>query len=176
MIGYSSHSAGCALTQSIPSAPAVCNHRSSYRQTHLKRYVGFTFSCRLPIDNIRFGQPETPMYLRPFLSHRTVPFRSTRSSRSAFHSVVADLGGKAENLLTDEAFRSCDCPQVLLCLQSAVCSCEPKIFFRSSPKISSNGAEQLLLYSSAKICLNYCGNLLDRITRPHKGRAIYSNS
>lgn len=54
------------------------------------------------------------MYLRPFLSHRTVPFRSTRSSRSAFHSVVADLGGKAENLLTDEAFRSCDCPQVLL--------------------------------------------------------------
>lgn len=70
----------------------------------------------------------------------------------------------------------CDCPQVLLCLQSAVCSCEPKIFFRSSPKISSNGAEQLLLYSSAKICLNYCGNLLDRITRPHKGRAIYSNS
>ncbi len=84
MIGYSSHSAGCALTQSIPSAPAVCNHRSSYRQAHLKRYVGFTFSCRLPIDNIRFGQPETPMYLRPFLSHRTVPFRSTRSSRSAF--------------------------------------------------------------------------------------------
>ena len=106
MIGYSSHSAGCALTQSIPSAPAVCNHRSSYRQTHLKRYVGFTFSCRLPIDNIRFGQPETPMYLRPFLSHRTVPFRSTRSSRSAFHSVVADLGGKVENLLTDESFRS----------------------------------------------------------------------
>ena len=106
MIGYSSHSAGCALTQSIPSAPAVCNHRSSYRQTHLKRYVGFTFSCRLPIDNIRFGQPETPMYLRPFLSHRTVPFRSTRSSRSSFHSVVADLGGKAENLLTDESFRS----------------------------------------------------------------------
>ena len=107
MIGYSSHSAGCALTQSIPSAPAVCNHRSSYRQTHLKRYVGFTFSCRLPIDNIRFGQPETPMYLRPFLSHRTVPFRSTRSSRSSLHSVVADLGGKAENLLTDESFRSC---------------------------------------------------------------------
>ena len=106
MIGYSSHSAGCALTQSIPSAPAVCNHRSSYRQTHLKRYVGFMFSCRLPIDNIRFGQPETPMYLRPFLSHRTVPFRSTRSSRSSFHSVVADLGGKAENLLTDESFRS----------------------------------------------------------------------
>lgn len=31
-----------------------------------------------------------------------------------FHSVVADLGGKAENLLTDESFRSCDCPQVLL--------------------------------------------------------------
>ena len=82
---------------------------------------------------------------------------------------------KEDPILSDGVF-FCDCPQVLLCLQSAVCSCEPKIFFRSSPKISSNGAEQLLLYSSAKICLNYCGNLLDRITRPHKGRAIYSNS
>lgn len=108
MIGYSSHSAGCALTQSIPSAPAVCNHRSSYRQTHLKRYVGFTFSSRLPIDNIRFGQPETPMYLRPFLPHRTVPYRTVPLDLHDlhFHSVVADLGGKAENLLTDESFRS----------------------------------------------------------------------
>lgn len=85
MIGYSSHSAGCTLTQSIPSAPAVCNHRSSYRQTHLKRYVGFTFSCRLPIDNIRFGQPETPMYLRPFLSHRKKihPYERKRLMRLA---------------------------------------------------------------------------------------------
>ena len=82
----------------------------------------------------------------------------------------------AKKITTQMGGDFCDCPQVLLCLQSAVCSCEPKIFFRSSPKISSNGAEQLLLYSSAKICLNYCGNLLDRITRPHKGRAIYSNS
>ena len=82
----------------------------------------------------------------------------------------------AKKITTQMGGDLCDCPQVLLCLQSAVCSCEPKIFFRSSPKISSNGAEQLLLYSSAKICLNYCGNLLDRITRPHKGRAIYSNS
>ena len=48
------------------------------------------------------------MYLRPFLSHRTVPYRFVPLDLHDlhFHSLVADLGGKAENLLTDESFRS----------------------------------------------------------------------